>query len=144
MAPRRSPTTSAGPPSSPQWSTDLPKPKNILMVSAHWEDAPTTLGTTTGAPLVYDFWGFPQKYYEVTYDAPAAPGLADDVTKLLTAPASEPSRRSTATITRPRPRRLRPAQGDVPRGRRAGAADVDADAGPARPLRDRPQARAAP
>ena len=56
------------------------------MVSAHWEDAPTTLGSTTGAPLVYDFWGFPQKYYEVTYDAPAAPDLADDVTRLLTAP----------------------------------------------------------
>jgi 4,5-DOPA dioxygenase extradiol len=74
-----------------QWSADLPKPKSVLMVSAHWEDAPTTLGSTTGAPLVYDFWGFPQKYYEVTYDAPAAPGLADDVTKLLTAPGQTSS-----------------------------------------------------
>lgn len=73
------------------WSKDLPKPKNILMVSAHWEDAPTTLGSTTGAPLVYDFWGFPQKYYDVTYDAPSAPGLADDVTRLLTAPGQTTS-----------------------------------------------------
>jgi 4,5-DOPA dioxygenase extradiol len=69
-----------------QWSTDLPKPRNILIVSAHWEDAPTTLGSTTGAPLTYDFWGFPQKYYEVTYDAPPAPALADAVTKLLPTP----------------------------------------------------------
>src|SRR3954467_7966034 len=68
------------------WSAELPKPKDVLIVSAHWEDAPTTLGSTTGAPLTYDFWGFPQKYYEVTYDAPAAPGLADDVTRLLTWP----------------------------------------------------------
>lgn len=68
------------------WSAGIDTPANVLMVSAHWEDAPITLGSTTGAPLVYDFWGFPQRYYEVTYDAPSAPGLADDVTKLLTAP----------------------------------------------------------
>jgi 4,5-DOPA dioxygenase extradiol len=73
------------------WAATIEKPKNVLMVSAHWEDAPTTLGSTTGAPLVYDFWGFPQKYYEVTYDAPAAPDLADDVTRLLTAPGQTSS-----------------------------------------------------
>jgi 4,5-DOPA dioxygenase extradiol len=81
------------------WSGGLEKPKNVLMVSAHWEDAPITLGSTTGAPLVYDFWGFPRKYYEVTYDAPSAPELADDVTKLLTAPgqtASTPVHRDEA------------------------------------------------
>ena len=65
------------------WSETLAKPKNILMVSAHWEDAPVTLSSTTGAPLVYDFWGFPEKYYQVTYDAPAAPELAASVAKLL-------------------------------------------------------------
>lgn len=69
-----------------RWAADLPKPDNVLVVSAHWEDAPTTLGSTTGAPLTYDFWGFPQKYYDVTYDAPAAPGLADSVTTLLPTP----------------------------------------------------------
>src|SRR3954447_22578657 len=73
------------------WSGELPKPENVLIVSAHWEDAPTTLGSTTGAPLTYDFWGFPQHYYEVTYDAPAAPGLAEEVTKLLTAPGQASS-----------------------------------------------------
>ncbi|MEO7131048.1 MAG: class III extradiol ring-cleavage dioxygenase [Dermatophilaceae bacterium] len=73
------------------WSAELPRPESILIVSAHWEDAPTTLSSTTGAPLVHDFWGFPQHYYDVTYDAPAAPGLADDVTKLLTAPGEASS-----------------------------------------------------
>lgn len=65
------------------WSAALPKPKDILIVSAHWENQPTTVSSTTGAPLVYDFWGFPDKYYEVTYDAPVAPELAQSVAGLL-------------------------------------------------------------
>jgi len=68
------------------WSADLPKPQSILMVSAHWEEAPLALSATTKVPLIYDFWGFPQHYYEVTYDAPVAPELAADVTKLLHSP----------------------------------------------------------
>lgn len=65
------------------WSATLPRPEAVLMVSAHWEEAPTTIGATTTVPLVYDFWGFPRRYYEVTYEAPGAPELAEDVRKLL-------------------------------------------------------------
>lgn len=68
------------------WGKELPKPKQILMVSAHWENAPVTVSSTTGAGLVHDFWGFPQKYYEVTYDAPAAPELAESVARLVGSP----------------------------------------------------------
>lgn len=68
------------------WGKDLPRPKRILIVSAHWESAPIAVSSTTGAPLLYDFWGFPQKYYDVRYDAPTAPDLADDVEALLRAP----------------------------------------------------------
>lgn len=74
------------------WSSELPKPKQILMISAHWEAAPIAVSSTSGAPLVYDFWGFPSKYYDVTYDAPVAPGLADDVSKLLAAPGTSVAR----------------------------------------------------
>jgi 4,5-DOPA dioxygenase extradiol len=70
------------------WSADLPRPESILMISAHWEQAPLALSATTRVPLIYDFWGFPQHYYDVRYDAPAAPELAADVTKLLTAPGT--------------------------------------------------------
>jgi 4,5-DOPA dioxygenase extradiol len=70
------------------WSADLPRPESILMISAHWEQAPLALSSTTKVPLIYDFWGFPQRYYDVTYDAPAAPALAADVTQLLTAPGT--------------------------------------------------------
>ena len=65
------------------WGKNLPKPKQILMVSAHWENAPVTVSSTSGAGLVYDFWGFPQRYYQVTYDAPAAPKLAESVARLV-------------------------------------------------------------
>lgn len=66
------------------WAAELPRPERILMISAHWEAAPITVSASAAkVPLLYDFWGFPRKYYEVTYDAPLAPGLADDVTRLL-------------------------------------------------------------
>lgn len=70
------------------WSADLPRPGSILMISAHWEQAPLALSATTTVPLIYDFWGFPQRYYEVTYEAPGAPALAADVTKLLSTPGT--------------------------------------------------------
>lgn len=62
-----------------QLAADLPRPEAILMVSAHWEAAPLMLGATEPVPLVYDFGGFPRRYYEVTYPAPGAPALADTV-----------------------------------------------------------------
>ncbi|MET9809047.1 dioxygenase family protein [Streptomyces halstedii] len=65
------------------WSAELPRPKAILMVSAHWEEAPLALGATETVPLVYDFWGFPEHYYGVRYAAPGAPELAENVRKLL-------------------------------------------------------------
>ena len=65
------------------WSGTLPRPASVLMVSAHWESAPLAIGATTTVPLVYDFWGFEDRYYQVTYPAPGAPGLAADVRKLL-------------------------------------------------------------
>lgn len=67
------------------WAGDLPRPSSVLMVSAHWESAPLAIGATTTVPLVYDFWGFPERYYQVTYPAPGAPRLADDVRRLLRA-----------------------------------------------------------
>ncbi|TLW93340.1 dioxygenase [Saccharomonospora piscinae] len=77
------------------WATDLPRPRAILVVSAHWEEAPVTLGATTTVPLVYDFWGFPERYYRVTYPAPGAPDLADRVSALLRS-GTTPVRRDPA------------------------------------------------
>ena len=70
----------------------LPRPKAILMASAHWESAPLMLGATETVPLVYDFGGFPQHYYQVQYRAPGAPELADRIAKLM--PDTEPVART--------------------------------------------------
>jgi 4,5-DOPA dioxygenase extradiol len=70
------------------WAAALPCPKAVLVVSAHWEEAPLALGATRAVPLVYDFWGFPEHYYRVTYAAPGAPELAESVRKLLRAPGT--------------------------------------------------------
>lgn len=57
------------------------------MVSAHWENAPLTVGATADeTPLTYDFWGFPQRYYDVIHAAPGAPALARRVRELVTGP----------------------------------------------------------
>jgi len=68
------------------WAADLPRPRAVLVVSAHWEEAPLALGATTTVPLVHDFWGFPEHYYRVRYPAPGAPALAESVRKLLRTP----------------------------------------------------------
>lgn len=67
------------------WAGAMPRPTSILMVSAHWEERPTTLGATTSVPLVYDFYGFPERYYQTLYPAPGAPALAGRVRELLDA-----------------------------------------------------------
>lgn len=68
-----------------QWSRDLPRPKAILVVSAHWESAPLAIGATSTVPLIYDFYGFPSKYYKQQYRAPGAPELGSSVRALLSA-----------------------------------------------------------
>src|SRR3989440_6059003 len=66
------------------WAQALPQPRSILIVSAHWENAPLTIGaTTTGTPLIYDFGGFAERYYRARYRSPGAPELATEVHKLL-------------------------------------------------------------
>jgi len=70
------------------WSAGLPKPKAILMVSAHWQTAPMAVGATTTVPLVYDFYGFPERFYRLQYRSPGAPELAASVKALM--PANEP------------------------------------------------------
>ena len=67
------------------WARAMPKPRGILMISAHWENRPVTLGATAPAPLVYDFYGFPERYYQTKYATPDASALAGRVRGLLCA-----------------------------------------------------------
>lgn len=66
------------------WSQILPKPKGILIVSAHWESAPLMVSSPDqGTPLVYDFAGFAPIYYQMTYPTPDAHQLASRVAGLM-------------------------------------------------------------
>lgn len=55
----------------------LPKPKTVLMVSAHWQTEYCTLATAMERPpMVYDIQGFPKELYEFKYDCPGNAELA--------------------------------------------------------------------
>ena len=70
-----------------EWSRSMPKPKAILVVSAHWESAPTALSAAdAGTPLVYDFGGFAPEYHRMTYPTPDAGELKEPPTPPISAP----------------------------------------------------------
>lgn len=58
------------------WARAMPRPTSVLVVSAHWEENVATLAATRTVPLLYDFYGFPERYYQTRYPAPGSPALA--------------------------------------------------------------------
>lgn len=71
------------------WIAPLPKPTGILVVSAHWESAPLALTSpVAGTRLVYDFTGFEERFYRLTYATPDATALASSVASVM--PDTEP------------------------------------------------------
>lgn len=71
------------------WAQSLPRPKAVLIVSAHWEDAPLALSAPgAGTPLVYDFGGFHPRYLQMRYPTPDATVLARRVAAMM--PDGEP------------------------------------------------------
>ncbi len=78
-----------------KWTAAFSKPVAVLVVSAHFQKSPITVGAVTKRPLVYDFSNFPKRLYRLTYDAPPAPKLGKrvaDVLKPLGAVRSDPRR----------------------------------------------------
>jgi len=72
------------------WGNELVHPTAILVVSAHWESAPLTLGSTSGAtPVIYDFGGFAPRFYNLQYRAPGAPDLAARIKGLMNETVAE-------------------------------------------------------
>ncbi|MCW2533523.1 MAG: hypothetical protein JWP62_3093 [Blastococcus sp.] len=66
------------------WAQTMPKPKAVLIVSAHWESAPLSLSSTAAHTTpVYDFGGFAPRYYSMRYDTPDAGDLARRVLAVL-------------------------------------------------------------
>jgi 4,5-DOPA dioxygenase extradiol len=71
---------------------ELPRPRAILCVSAHWYLPATLVTAQTRPPTIHDFGGFPRALFEVEYPAPGDRALCDRVVELL-APAAAPDER---------------------------------------------------
>lgn len=77
------------------WAQRLPKPRAILIVSAHWEAAPLSISAAAAStPLVYDFGGFRRRYHELTYPTPDATELAGRVAAAM--PDAQPVHEHTS------------------------------------------------
>jgi len=66
-----------------QLPSQLRQPDAILVISAHWEESVATLLGAHTPPMLYDYYGFPDQAYEITYSAPGSPDVADRVAALL-------------------------------------------------------------
>lgn len=70
------------------WLRALPdtlprRPRAILLVSAHWEEAAFTVATASRPGMLFDYYGFPPHTYQLDYPAPGDPALAARVEELL-------------------------------------------------------------
>lgn len=62
----------------------LPRPRAVLLVSAHWETRTPCLTHRAHNGTLHDFSGFPPALYQLTYPAPGDPHLAEDIAARLT------------------------------------------------------------
>lgn len=68
----------------------LPKPRAAIVVSAHWEQSPLTLGALDHQQVIYDFGGFPKQLYQIHYNPPGAAWLVREIQELVDKSVSSP------------------------------------------------------
>jgi len=66
-------------------AAELPRPKAIVVVSAHWESQELLVSGGAAPETWHDFGGFPRELFAVQYPAPGGPQLASEIVELLQA-----------------------------------------------------------
>ena len=97
----------------------VPRPRAILMISAHWYVNATAVTAMERPRTIHDFYGFPQALFDVRYPAPGLPQLVEEIAEAVK-PEAVGSRQLGA-----RPWRMVGSQTRLPGSRRAGSAAFD-------------------
>ena len=59
------------------------RPRALVVISGHWEEKVVTIQNNPAPPLLYDYYGFPESTYQITFPAPGAPDIAARIAVLL-------------------------------------------------------------
>jgi len=66
------------------WGAQFPRPKAILVVSAHWLTPGVTAVCVQAHPkTIHDFGGFPKALFEMEYPAPGSPDFARETASVV-------------------------------------------------------------